>query len=99
MALSIQGKPYLEIKIDKSGRVVIPQAVREELGLLPGTTLKLFHESEDKILLEVVSEDPVILEQNGLKVFGGTLPEGFDLDDLLKKDRDQRDQKNLGVEE
>lgn len=68
MALRIKTDATITLKIDKLGRIVIPQAVRERLGLRPGSTLKLVQESDDAIYLEPVVEKAKIVYKNGWPV-------------------------------
>lgn len=69
MALRIKSDTSYTLKIDKLGRIVIPQAVRERLGLRPGTTLRLVEENHEAIVLEPVQEVVKIVYKNGWPVF------------------------------
>lgn len=83
----------IHIKIDKSGRVVIPQEVREELHLQPGTTLALELETDNSIVLKVVQEEAEIVYENGIPVFKGELLEpNLDIVEFIKKNREERAQ-------
>ena len=50
--------------IDKAGRVVIPAAIRERLGLLPGTEL-LVSADEGAVTLAPVVTLPRLVQRNG----------------------------------
>jgi AbrB family looped-hinge helix DNA binding protein len=57
----------IEITIDASGRLVLPKAVREEVGILPGMTLRVFAH-EGRIELEPVPREVRIVEKGPLLV-------------------------------
>jgi AbrB family looped-hinge helix DNA binding protein len=50
--------------IDKAGRVVIPAAVRERLGLLPGTELEVSYD-EGAIKLAPIVTPPRLVRRHG----------------------------------
>ena len=50
--------------IDKAGRVVIPAAVRERLGLLPGTSLEVTAD-DGNVTLSPVVERPTLVNRRG----------------------------------
>jgi AbrB family looped-hinge helix DNA binding protein len=79
----------MEATLDKFGRIVIPKRVRDDLGLEPGSVLKV-EERGDKILLSPVSEDPAAaLEwKGGVLVFTGEALE--DLTNVVERDREER---------
>jgi AbrB family looped-hinge helix DNA binding protein len=45
------------LRIDKSGRVVVPKPLRERLGLKPGTELEVL-DQQSGVLLRTVKEEP-----------------------------------------
>ena len=51
----------MRITIDKAGRVVIPAAIRERMGLLPGTELKITVD-EFGVRLERVAPGPRLVK-------------------------------------
>ena len=97
MELATDHSEPLQLKIDKLGRIVIPQAVRKHLNLHPGSQLKLFLETDDKIILKVVPQEPLVDRQKGVLVIEGKL-HARDSQDLVNKDREDRIQKILDTE-
>jgi AbrB family looped-hinge helix DNA binding protein len=66
----------LTIRVDKSGRLVIPKPVRDRLGLVEGTEFEL-HELPDGLVLKRLSRDLALEEVGGLLVHRGrSNPEG-----------------------
>ena len=59
-----------QITIDKSGRLVIPKDIRERHRLEAGSTLTLTEE-EGRLVLVPHSQEPTLLERDGLLVVGG----------------------------
>ena len=55
------------ITIDRLGRIVVPQDVRERLGLQAGTRLVLRDEAQ-RIVLEPEHTEPEIAEEGGILV-------------------------------
>lgn len=51
----------MRVTIDKAGRVVIPAAIRERMGLLPGTELKITVD-EFGVRLERVAPGPRLVK-------------------------------------
>lgn len=79
------------IQIDKLGRVVVPQDVRRRLNIQPGTKLKVFLEDENKIVLQIVEEEPVTERKDGVLLIAGELTEpDLDLVELVKQDRERK---------
>lgn len=100
MALRIKSGPPLTLKIDKLGRVLIPQAVRERLGLRSGMTLKLVEKNSKAIYLEPVLETAKIIYKNGVPVVAAdprTLKIKIDTVELIRRDREERDDYVAGI--
>jgi AbrB family looped-hinge helix DNA binding protein len=79
----------MQATLDKFGRIVIPKRVRDDLGLEPGSVLKV-EEQGDDILLKLVGEDPeAALEwKEGVLVFTGEPL--ADLTNVVERDREER---------
>ena len=60
----------MQVTVDRSGRVIIPKEVRNDLGLQPGTKLQIKKEN-GKILLEPISVEMQIVVKDGVLVFRG----------------------------
>ncbi len=81
----------VSITLGKSGRLVVPKAIRDSLGLQEGSRLKMeLHIGK----IEVVPEAdyvPVIMK-NGIPVFqGGRKLAPGELVEIIKSDREARD--------
>ncbi|MEA2604733.1 MAG: hypothetical protein QOF89_5725 [Acidobacteriota bacterium] len=83
----------LETTLDKFGRIVIPKQVRDDLGLSPGSVLKI-EERDQGIVLKPIPEGSPLLLKDGILVFTGEV-EG-DLEAALRRDRDERSRKLTG---
>lgn len=60
----------METTLDRFGRIVIPKKVRTDLGLKPGAHLTI-EETDDSIVLKPVSDEPQVIEKDGVLVFAG----------------------------
>jgi len=80
----------METTVDKFGRIVLPQQVRDDLGLAPGSVLKVEERGEGIVLKPVAEHTPLAL-RDGILVFTGEV-EG-DIDDVLRRDRAERSRK------
>jgi AbrB family looped-hinge helix DNA binding protein len=56
-----------ETTIDSAGRLVLPKAVRDQAGILPGMTLRITVE-EGKIEIEPVAREVRIVQRGPLRV-------------------------------
>ncbi len=61
----------METTLDRFGRVVIPKEIRDTLGLKPGELLKV-EQSDDKVVLKPLREEPPIKMKDGVLVYAGT---------------------------
>lgn len=77
----------METTLDKFGRVVIPKQVREDLGLSPGSVLKIEERAEEIVLKPVAESSPLVVK-DGILVFTGEV-EG-DLETVLRRERNER---------
>ena len=84
----------MRVTIDKFGRVLLPKAVRDLLGLRTGTSLEIETE-EDRIYLHVLSSDPLVADRDGVLIFRGG-GDGDALDNALREMRDERIHKQGG---
>ncbi len=85
----------METTLDRFGRIVIPKQVRDDLGLSPGSVLKLEERDEEIVLKPVVERSPLLLK-DGILVFTGEV-EG-DLETVLRRDRDERSRRLASLE-
>ncbi|MFB6357047.1 MAG: AbrB/MazE/SpoVT family DNA-binding domain-containing protein [bacterium] len=77
----------LTSKLDKLGRLVIPQEIRERLGLEPGTTFKV-EETSEGIHLKPDVGDPCVTDREGVLVYSGSRQE--DIENAVQKHRQKR---------
>ncbi len=84
------------ITLGKSGRIVVPKAIRDALGLQEGSRLKLEVQGGRIEAVPEAEEVPILVE-NGFPVFqgGSKLTEG-EIVSIIKSDRDARDERLAG---
>ncbi len=79
----------MELKIDKSGRIVVPKALRERLGFKPDSELEAI-EQPDGVLLKRVEERPSMIKVDGLWVHQGNPQQGANWERVLEEVREER---------
>jgi AbrB family looped-hinge helix DNA binding protein len=79
----------MELKIDKSGRIVVPKALRERLGFKPDSELEAI-EQPDGVLLKRVEERPSMIKVDGLWAHQGNLQQGANWERVLEEVREER---------
>jgi len=84
----------MEATLDKFGRIVIPKQVRDDLGLIPGSVLKI-EERDKKIVLKPLAESSPLVVEDGILVFTGEV-EG-EIETAVRRDRDARSRKLAGL--
>ncbi len=77
------------LRIDKSGRIVLPKPLRERLGLKPEMELDV-QERADGLLLRPVEQRPSMREIDGLWIHQGAADAGADWARVLRDLRDER---------
>ena len=77
-------------KVDSKGRIVLPQDVREQLGVTPGSEVEV-HEKDGKAIVEPEDDPDRIIEQMDQLVDGITDREPTPYEDLDPQARDQVD--------
>lgn len=79
------------IRMDASGRIVVPLAVRERYGLADGAYNLELHEGADGILLRPELEEiPADRHESGWVVFRSEGEEVADPSDVVERDREAR---------
>lgn len=73
--------------VDKFGRIIIPKAIREHLGLQAGSVLEI-EELDHKILIKIHDDEPKLTREGGFLIFVGK-PVG-DLENAIEKLREDR---------
>ena len=75
--------------MDNRGRIVIPKSIRDRLALRKGSKFEI-EECLQGILLKPVHRRLATVKKNGLWVHLGRVPLGFDWDNLVDADREER---------
>ena len=83
---SINGR---KLRIDKSGRIVVPKPLRERLGLKPGTELEVL-DQQSGVLLRTVKEQPALVKVDGLWVHRGVAQPGANWGRIINEVREER---------
>ena len=82
-----------QIKIDESGKISLPQEIISELQLKPGMSL-VIEEIDGKISLEPISEQPELINKNGILVVRPKIT--GDIKDAVERDRQERIKNIMG---
>jgi bifunctional DNA-binding transcriptional regulator/antitoxin component of YhaV-PrlF toxin-antitoxin module len=82
----VRGMP---IRMDKSGRIVLPRVIRERFGLTPNLDLELI-EQPNGVLIRRREEVPSMVKIDGLWVHQGTPDSGAQWDRVIDDVRDER---------
>ena len=86
----------MTLRIDKAGRVTLPKAMRDRLGLHEGSDLDA-QETADGVVLKPVGQGPSLVKKGSFWVHTGELPPGFDLLKAMDQDREERARKASGL--
>lgn len=78
----------MDVKIDKSGRLIIPKVLRDRLGLKPGMALEV-QEQADGVLLRVPAPQPTMAKIEGLWIHQGTAQANADWTSVLEEVRER----------
>ncbi|MEF8815428.1 MAG: AbrB/MazE/SpoVT family DNA-binding domain-containing protein [Salinibacter sp.] len=81
----------MEVTLDEHGRISVPEALRDKLGLEAGAQLSLEIEGET-LLLTPISERGVLKERNGLLVSTADVDQEIDVESVIDKVRADRSQ-------
>ncbi len=77
------------LKVDKSGRIVVPKRLRDHLGIQAEEELELTAQSGG-IFMRVVDEDPALVKVDGLWVHRGSVRPEADWEHVIQDIRDER---------
>jgi AbrB family looped-hinge helix DNA binding protein len=77
------------LRIDKSGRIVVPKLLRERLGLKPGSELEVLEQARG-VLLRPVEQRPSMVKIDGLWVHQGVAQPGANWDRVVEDVREER---------
>ena len=87
----VHGMP---IRMDKSGRIVLPRVIRERFGLTPDLDLELI-EQPNGVLICRREELPSMVKIDGLWVHQGKPENGAQWDRVIDDVRDERAQSSF----
>jgi len=79
----------MALRIDKTGRIVVPKNLRDRLGFKPGTELEAIEESEG-VLLRRVEQRPTMVKADGLWVHQGSAEPGANWERIFEDAREER---------
>jgi AbrB family looped-hinge helix DNA binding protein len=82
----------MQAKVDKFGRVVIPKALRDGMGIEPGDAFQIEREGE-RIVLKLLEEEVQIVDKQGVMVFRCTA--AGDLAAVVEEHRRERISKKI----
>jgi AbrB family looped-hinge helix DNA binding protein len=86
----------VRVTLDKTGRIVIPKALREALHLEPGDALEMETAGEEITLRPVLGTGARTQEQGVWVFYGGQPLPASATDEVLKQAREERDLANGG---
>jgi AbrB family looped-hinge helix DNA binding protein len=84
----------MTLRIDKSGRIILPKDLRTRLGLKPDSELELMEQSGG-VLLRPLDQRPSMTRVDGLWVHGGTPEANANWERALDAVREERIQSVL----
>jgi len=79
----------MELRIDKSGRIVVPKPLRDRLGFKPDTELEAV-EHPDGVFLKRIEQRPSMTKIDGLWVHQGIPQPGANWERILEDVREER---------
>jgi AbrB family looped-hinge helix DNA binding protein len=83
----------MKTHLDKFGRIVIPHAMREDMGLKPGDPLEVSWTGSEIRIKPAVEESPMVLRE-GILIYDAGSEEGV-IDSSLEEERRRRMRKIL----
>ncbi len=104
MAIFINGVLLdMDVKIDDYGRIVIPKAVRDQLGIESGSSLEIHVDPEGEvggtITLKPKGQEPALQQKGEILVHSGKLTEEeFDVVEQIRSTRRDRARKHAGLD-
>jgi AbrB family looped-hinge helix DNA binding protein len=77
------------LRVDKSGRIVVPKRLRDHLGIQAEAELEITAQSGG-LFVRVVGEDPALVKVDGLWVHRGSVRPRADWEHVIEDIRDER---------
>ncbi len=78
----------IALSVDESGRILVPEGIRNRLGLSPGMTLIVEPGDNGDVWLRPQVESTRLVYENGLLVVDGELT--GDVNDFVQREREYR---------
>jgi len=78
----------IEVSIDNLGGILLPQELKNRLGLLPGMIMVVEEDDEERVCLRVRTESPELVDKQGIMVIRADSSE--DLTNVTRRARDRR---------
>ncbi len=85
----------MKLRLDKSGRLVLPKPLRQRLGLRAGSTFEATQAAEG-VLLRPITQRPSLVERDGFLVHTGQATRAFDWQELFEDLEQERLRDILG---
>ena len=78
----------IEVSIDNQGGILLPQELKNRLGLSPGMTMLVEEDDQKRVFLRVRTESPELVDKQGIIVVRAESSE--DLTNTTRRERDSR---------
>ena len=78
----------IEVSIDNHGGILLPHELKNRLGLLPGMTMVVEEDDEERVCLRLRTESPELVDKQGIIVIRAESSE--DLTNITRRARDHR---------
>jgi AbrB family looped-hinge helix DNA binding protein len=85
----------MKVRLDKSGRMVLPKKLRQRLGVRAGSAFEA-SETAEGVLLRPIQKRPSLVERNGFLVHVGQATHSFDWQELFNDVEQERLRDILG---
>lgn len=79
----------MNVRVDKAGRLVLPKAIRQRLGLKNGGRVAL-EQGPDGVTLRPTKTGPKFANEHGVLVYVGKIPKGLDWERFREEEREAR---------
>ncbi|PYY14180.1 MAG: hypothetical protein DMG60_20550 [Acidobacteria bacterium] len=79
----------MNVRVDKAGRLVLPKAIRQRLGLKNGGRITL-EEGPEGVTLRPAKTTPKFANEHGVLVYVGDVPKDFDWERFRDDEREAR---------
>ncbi len=80
----------IQTSLDSQGRIVIPSAIRNRLGLLKEVTLIVEEGMDNEIRLRIQKETPILVDKKGILVVKSRSTSTSDFTNIIQQERERR---------